>query len=252
MDPSRVAIVAAANPPAEAAGGWDLAAPLANRFTHIHFKLTANEWTEAFPGYWGRPPELSFGDQVVHERHWSRARSLVAAFVRSRPSLLLHLPEDVSQRGDAWPSPRTWDYASRLVAATEQRRVGLTDALPLLAGCVGEGPALELMTWARDLDLPDPEELLNHPERYRHPDRGDQTYAVISSVCQAAIGNLTPERWLAAWTVLASAATAGSPDVAAAAARSLARERRDGLPLPTRQIAPFIPVLDAAGLLRGG
>jgi hypothetical protein len=37
-----------------------------------------------------------------------------------------------------------------------------------------------------------------------------------------------------------------------AAARSLARERRDELPLPARQIEPFIPVLMAAGLLRAG
>jgi hypothetical protein len=252
LDPSRVAIVAAANPPSDAAGGWDLAPPLANRFAHVRFELSPNDWTEAFPGYWGCPPALTFDGRAVDQRRWGRARSLVAAFLRARPSLLLQLPADVSQRGEAWPSPRTWDYASRLIAAAEQRRVGLTDVLPLLAGCVGEGPAMELAAWARDLDLPDPEELLADPARYRHPDRGDQAYAVISAVCQAAIGDLTPERWLAAWTVLASAASAGSPDVAAAAARALARERRDGLPLPTRQITPFLPVLEAAGLLRAG
>jgi hypothetical protein len=74
---------------------------------------------------------------------------------------------------------------------------------------------------------------------------------MINAVCQTAIDDLTPERWLAAWTVLASAASAGSPDVAAAAP-VLARERSDELPLPTRQITPFIPVLEAAGLLRAG
>jgi len=252
LDPSKVAIVAAANPPSEAAGGWDLAPPLANRFAHVRFELNPIEWTEVFPGYWGSPPALTFGERAIDQRRWGRARALVAAFLRARPSLLLQLPGDISQRGEPWPSPRTWDYATRLIAAAEQRRVDLTDVLPLLAGCVGEGPALELAAWARDLDLPDPEELLAAPTRYRHPDRGDQAYAVISAVCQAAIGDLTPERWLAAWTVLASAATAGSPDIAAAAARSLARERRDGLPLPSRQIEPFIPVLEAAGLLRAG
>lgn len=252
MDPSRVAIVAAANPPEDAAGGWDLAPPLANRFAHVRFELSPQAWVEAFPGYWGRPPALAFGEQAVEERRWAPARSLVAAFLRSRPSLLLHVPDEASVRGAAWPSPRTWDYASRLLAAAQQRRIGLTDALPLLAGCVGEGSALELAAWARDLDLPDPEDLLAEPSKYRHPDRGDQAYAVISAVCQAALADLTPERWLAAWTVLAAAASAGSPDVAAAAARALARARRDDLPLPTQQIAPFIPVLRAAGLLGRG
>jgi MoxR-like ATPase len=120
MEPSRVAIVAAANPTGEAAGGWDLAAPLVNRFTHVRYELTANEWTEAFLDYWGRPPELSFWEQSVNVRRWSRARSLMAAFLRSRPSLLLQVPDDVSRRGEAWPSPRSWDYATRLIAAAER------------------------------------------------------------------------------------------------------------------------------------
>jgi MoxR-like ATPase len=37
--PDGVAIVAAANPPEQAADGWDLAAPLANRFCHLTWPL---------------------------------------------------------------------------------------------------------------------------------------------------------------------------------------------------------------------
>lgn len=37
--PDTVRIVAAANPPDVAASGWELSAPLANRFVHIQWSL---------------------------------------------------------------------------------------------------------------------------------------------------------------------------------------------------------------------
>ena len=54
-----------------------------------------------------------------------------AAFLRSRPSLLLQLPEDVSRRGEAWPSPRTWDYASRLIARASESKISRLTGLPI-------------------------------------------------------------------------------------------------------------------------
>jgi hypothetical protein len=249
LDPEKVTVVAAANPPSEAAGGWDLAAPLANRFSHQEYRLVPEGWVEGFPGYWGKPPALSFGGRALAETAWSQARALVAAFIRVRPGLLLQVPDDVSRRGEAWPSPRTWDFASRLLAGLERPGRTPDDALPLIAGCVGDDPALELATWLRELDLPDPEHLLAEPDAYRHPSRGDQAYAVLGAVCQAAIGRLSPERWLAAWKVLALAARAGGADVAASAAGRLARAQTADLPLPTQELEAFFPILRAASLL---
>jgi len=47
------------------------------------------------------------------------------------------LPQGLEQAGLAWPSPRTWDYVSRTLAAASKLDIGL------LADCVGEGAALE-------------------------------------------------------------------------------------------------------------
>ena len=256
LDPERVAIVAAANPAEEAAGGWDLAAPLANRFLHFPFQLENSAWVESFPGYWGQPPVISFGGRQLRESAWSRWRATVAAFIRSRPALLLNLPAEAGRRGGAWPSPRTWDYASRLLAAwTSAGHAGsgaVAGALPLLAGCVGDGPAVELLTWLREADLPDPEHLLAAPHDYVHPARGDLAYAVLSSVSLAATQRLTPQRWSAAWEILATAADQGGADIAAAAVKQLARagQGREELPLPVRELVPFVPMLQAAGMLR--
>jgi hypothetical protein len=250
LDPERVTLVAAANPPEEAAGGWDLAPPLANRFVHNTHTLVAQDWVEAFPGYWGAAPRLLFGGRQLDGAKWGKARATIAAFIRVRPNLLLQVPRDGASRGQAWPSPRTWEYCSRLLASVEQGGGGPLDALGLLAGSVGEGAALELRAWLAELDLPDPESLLADPNAYRHPERGDQAYAILSSVSQAAIENLTPDRWRAAWQVLARAAQAGGADVAASAARNLARSRTSDLDTPVRELRHFFPILEAAGLLQ--
>jgi hypothetical protein len=251
LDPDRVTLLAAANPPSEAAGGWDLAPPLANRFSHHRYELVPQEWTEAFPHYWGAPPVLSFGGRQVDPAAWAQVRAVLAGFLHARPSLLLQLPADAAARSEAWPSPRTWDYLSRLWASTQEAGVSLTDAFPLLAGCVGEGAALELSAWVRDLDLPDPEHLLARPSRYRTPRRRDQAYAILSAVTQAALATLTEARWLAAWRVLSRAAKLSGADVAASAARRLARAYRSDLPLPDRELEAFLPMLEAASLLPG-
>jgi hypothetical protein len=66
-------------------------------------------------------------------------------------------------------------------------------------------------------------------------------------VVAAAVRNLTADRWAAAWKILGAAARAGGADVAAAAARELARHRGT-LPMPP-EVREFIPVLRAAGLM---
>ena len=209
LDPARVTLVAAANPADEAAGGWDLAAPLANRFAHYPYPLRAGRVGGGLPRLLGPAagPALRGAGAAGGALG---AGAGAGGGLRPGPAGLLHqLPADEARRGQAWPSPRSWDFLSRLLASATQAGGAPADALPLLGGCVGDGPAVEFAAWVRGLDLPDPEDLLADPESYRHPARGDQAYAVLAAVCQAAIGRLTPERWQAAWRILAQAAGGG-------------------------------------------
>jgi hypothetical protein len=139
--------------------------------------------------------------------------------------------------------------ASRLVAAADAAKAGEDVAASLVAGCVGEGAGLEFLAWRKALDLPDPEEVLRNPEKFRVPDRGDQAFAVLTAVVSAAVGNLTKDRWLAAWAVLARAAEQGAKDIAAASAKALAQARKPGLPLPQKELQGFIPLLQKGGLM---
>jgi hypothetical protein len=262
--PDTVWVVAAANPPDQAAGGWDLAPPLANRFIHLNWRHDAMRWAEEFPAYFATSAHSSVSGSSstgvvvrpgVDAAAWAQARALVAAFIRVRPHLLFQMPQDAERAGRAWASPRTWDFASRVLAvaledAGGQVEPAVFDAAECIAGCVGEGPAGEFVTWARAADLPDPEELLAEPARFQLPERGDIAYAVLSAVATAVVSRCTTERWLAAWEILGRAAERGAKDIAAAAARQLARLRRERpeLPLPA-QVAGFVPLLKEAGLL---
>ncbi|MEM4204581.1 MAG: hypothetical protein QXS54_10980, partial [Candidatus Methanomethylicaceae archaeon] len=119
----------------------------------------------------------------------------------------------------------------------------------LVCGCVGEGTGLEFLAWRRALDLPDPEEILRDPSGFRIPSRGDQAFAVLTAVVAAAVSNLTADRWMAAWAVLARAAEQGAKDIAAAAAKALAAARKPNLPLPQKELREFIPLLQKGGLI---
>jgi hypothetical protein len=97
------------------------------------------------------------------------------------------------------------------------------------------------------MDLPDPEAVLADPASFVLPDRGDRAYAALTSVAAAVAGRPTPERWHAGWQVLGKAGEQ-APDVAAVAARILARCRPDGA-TPPAEVKAFLPLLRDAGLL---
>lgn len=245
--PEGVAVVAAANPPEQAAGGWDLSPPLANRFCHIQWSLDPSSWVEGMLKGWPAPQVVRLPDGW--EVGIPASRALVASFIRHRPHLLLQVPNSEGQAGRAWPSPRSWDMAARLLAACDAVQAGEDVVASLVCGCVGEGAGLEFLTWRRSLDLPDPEELLKNPSNFTLPTRGDQAFAVLTAVVAAAVSNLTADRWMAAWQILAKVAEAGAKDVAAAAAKTLAAARKPGLPLPQKELREFIPLLQKGGLL---
>jgi hypothetical protein len=249
--PDAVAVVAAANPPEQAADGWDLSAPLANRLCHLDWQTDPRAVADGLAGGWDAPvvPALPTGWQAEE----IGSRGLVAAFLHVRPALACAPPSDAASAGRGWPSPRTWEMAARLMAAAGAAGFGGNGdeaRSALVRGAVGDGAGVEFLAWLVEMDLPDPEEVLADPASFRLPERGDRAYAALAAVAAAVAANPTPERWTAGWQVLGLAAEA-APDVAAVAARALARCRPEGAALPA-QIKLFAPVLRDAGLLAQG
>ena len=137
--PDAVAVVAAANPPEQAADGWDLSAPLANRLCHLAWQTDPRSVADGLAGGWAPPvvPVLPDGWQAEE----ILSRGLVAAFLHVRPALACAPPSDAASAGRGWPSPRTWEMAARLMAAAGASGTGDEARSALIRGAVGDGPA---------------------------------------------------------------------------------------------------------------
>ena len=244
--PDGVVVVAAANPPEQAADGWDLSAPLANRFCHLDWTVEPAVFAQGLTAGFSAPvvPALPDG----WEAGIAHTRALIAAFITVRPGLACELPGDAAGAGRGWPSPRTWDMASRLWAAAMAAEASTDAETALITGSVGEGPGIELLMWHLKMDLPDPEDVLADPDGFVVPDRGDRTHAVLASVAAAVAARPTPERWLAGWKVVGKVGRE-APDVAAVAARVLAQCRPPQTAAPP-EVKLFLPLLKDAGWLQ--
>jgi hypothetical protein len=239
-----VSVVAAANPPEQAADGWELSPPLANRFCHLDWPVDARTVAAGFSGGWPTADLPSLA--ADWEARIGIQRSWIAGFLTVRPMLALAVPDDAAGAGKAWPSPRTWDMVARLQAAAACAAGELTASL-LVRGCVGAGPGVEYLTWLAEADLPDPEAVLADPDSFTLPERGDRAYAALTSVAAAVVADNSGDRWQRGWRAFGRAAD-HAPDVAAAAARALARCRPPGAPVPD-EVKTFAPLLRDAGLL---
>lgn len=243
--PAATRIVAAANPADVAAGGWELEPPTANRFCHLTHQPDLDTFLDGLAGGFDHATAqrdttgLRAGDATDR----ARATGQIAGFLRARPHHFQNCPTDPAEGGGAWPSPRTWHHLQRLLAFLPDDAVEARHAAA--AGLVGEGAAVELLTWMRHSDLPDPAAVLDGDEPFDAHARDDQVFAVLSGVAAVAVARGTAEAWHGAWQVLRAA----SVDVAAVAARTLFAARPADAAVPDA-VADFAPMLRKAGLLR--
>jgi MoxR-like ATPase len=229
----RVRVLGAANPVSQAAGGWDLAAPVANRLGHIDWPAPdAVEWGEWLIG--GATAEAARDPHLEEEMvraawptAWALASGQVSAFLHRRPELLHKMPQDGDPaQSRAWPSPRTWEYATRALAGARIHTLDDAETEELVAAFIGTAPAGELMVWLAEQALPDPAKLLDGEAEWA-PDfeRLDRTEAVLGA-CTALVvpqgAARRVERAGALWGLLATVSKEAK-DVTVPAATALAK-----------------------------
>lgn len=274
----NVGIIACANAPDEAAGGWPLPPPMANRLRHYRYRLDPKDWAESFPGYWGEPPFIEFGSKIMPEDDWIQARSLVAAYIHANPDALLRMPKssDAGERGSAdglpagrhgpWPSPRTWDHVSRALVQGKLLGMSEMELHEDVVGSIGHGAAVSFMQWREQMDLPDPRLLIDNPATFMLPARNDQTYylmkgCVTETVYRKRQADEKPDSrtlaaravssWLACWKIMAKIHEHphGPRDIAVLGAHELAApvNHPKGADAP-EEVDIFMPTLRAAGV----
>lgn len=113
--------------------------PLQSRLVHLELAVDAKVWVE-----------------------WAQERGMdyrITSYLQHRPDTLYTFSADHTDK--TYASPRTWDFADRLI-----RGKPLTDSkyIPLLAGTLGEGVAREFLAYCRvEKDLPKLEQIIKDP-----------------------------------------------------------------------------------------
>ncbi len=224
--PPETRFVAAANPPEIAADGWDLSAPLANRFLHLQWEVPADVIGDG----------LAFGFEPIDVPQIQRAdpgaertkvMALVGTFLRTRPDLMLRVPKASSEQGVAWPSPRSWETGAKAVAHARAARLGKRTQSLLLSGCVGAPAAREFLAWEQRLDLPDVEKALKDGGEIALPDTPDRIMAVCGALVAAIHADPSRKRCEAAINeILVRVARAGHLDLATVALRKISGQAK--------------------------
>ncbi|EHB48658.1 ATPase associated with various cellular activities AAA_5 [Mycolicibacterium rhodesiae JS60] len=243
--PPGIQVIAACNPADLAVGGQELPAPLANRFCHITFEPTTDEWLHGITTDWKVLPATRA--VVASAERRSAMRAAVTGFIHSRPDLRTQVPDNADAAGGAYPTGRSWDAVTRVLAYL--RSDDLAAHQTAVFGLVGEGAGMEFLTWMETADLPDPDAVTADPSIVEWAGaRQDRVWAVLNSVVTLAAERGTVEAWRKAWKPLGAAAEA-VPDMAAASARSLAMFRPATTTKIPVEVRKFAPMLKSAGLL---
>jgi hypothetical protein len=152
--PEGWAIIAAGNREKDKAATYQMPSHIRNRFIHLDFEVHNPDW-EA----WAMKSE-------VHTD--------VLAFIHALPQNLHKFDKDtINDR--AFPTPRSWFFASNILKANPSAEV----EYDLLAGTIGAGTATEFNTWLKvRRQLPSVESILAAPEKAKVPDRADMQYAI--------------------------------------------------------------------------
>lgn len=228
--PTETRMIAAANPPDIAADGWELSLPSANRFTHLDWNLPAAVVREGFTKGWATISFPHPQKASVYARNKKEAMTIVGEFLGRNPKLVTAIPtnfsgaatpgKDFKANTYAFPTPRSWEYAAILYASHKHAtfpdgsKPSKTVLRLLLEGTVGTQATHTFLNYLTELDLPDPKRLLEHPETYEMPKRGDILSILLEAIQSEAKHNLTSQNWLSWGNLLASTVEQGKGDIA--------------------------------------
>lgn len=181
LDISGVRLIAAANPPDLGVDVSEVTAATANRWAHLNWEVTPDNWCAGELGGWGNP-----------DKKLSYARALVTGWIQNRPDALLSPPEAAQDEIRGWPSPRSWSAAVKVLAA--MNTIKGPEVRQMLSALIGQGASAEFLAWTADTDIPSAEDLLNGKADV--PARGDrQLLALTMATAHAISHERLPDLW---------------------------------------------------------
>lgn len=160
--PEGVKFVAAGNRQTDRAAAGRLSSALASRFIHIDVDVDLDSWCQ-----W------AFAHGI---------RTEVIAFLRFRPELL-HQFDPAKHTERAFPTPRTWEFVSRVLEANPPEEV----EVDLYSGAVGKGAGAEFAAFVQVFrKLPSPDAVLIDPDGAEVPRESSVLYALCGALARKA------------------------------------------------------------------
>ncbi len=174
-------IIAAANPPEQAPGGFELSAPLMGRLCVLKLRPTDAEVVEFFKNL--DAPAKGEDPSTLHLESVDFA--LTCGFV---PEILqIDIPSGCVAGNIPWGAPRAWERAIRARACAADRGAGAGIMHTLTAGNVGDeaGTAYEAILKLRT-KLPSVEQVLEDPAKCLVPEDRQHQIAAVGLVPRVA------------------------------------------------------------------
>ena len=222
--PDDVWILAASNEPEDAADGYELAPPLANRLLHIQWNPPVDDWFDGMLANWG---DTSAASSVV------TARADIVAFLKNYPNLVQNQPKDDADAGKAWPSRRSWDNAAKALGAAPNNDMIRN---MILTGLIGEEAAVQYFKWERALSLPKHEDVLADPFKLNWKEmRADVALTILNRV----VAFIGPENAVKSTKVFEAAQAGSKGDIASSLMISLF-QRAKANDVDIKVLAPLV------------
>lgn len=156
--PDGWAVVAASNRVEDRAGARRTNTALNNRFLHLDLEVSVQDWQT-----WAVTAGIS---------------AEIRSFIDFKPSLLMSFSAETNPR--AFPSPRSWEFVSKVLAQTPPRLLRA-----VVAGAVGEGPAAEFAAFVELYrSLPPLDSILANPAAAPVPTKPSVVYALVGALTE--------------------------------------------------------------------
>lgn len=159
----NVAIVMAGNKITDKAVVTQMSTAMQSRIIHFELGVSSDEWVE-----------YAYKADIDHR---------IISFIGYMPSRLMDFRPDHQDK--TFPCPRTWEFLSKLIKGKDVNQ----STGPRAAGTIGEGVAVEFITFAQEFDrLPKFADIVADPLGAMIPPESSTKYATVSML----IENFTP------------------------------------------------------------
>ena len=156
-------IVAAGNRLQDRAIVMKMSSALANRFVWVDFEPNLDDWLE-----WAMVNQLNPN---------------IIGFINWRGGELLAPPFNTESDEKAFPTPRTWEFASKMLSVVKDRSI----LHEVLEGTVGRGATADFMAFLKvQTELPDLDKIFNGDNYVPPEGRTDLRYALVSALATRA------------------------------------------------------------------